>query len=521
MFRKNLTLLLLTYSAAMCSGEGAASPVDINPQPATTEKPVVAESKPAEVVSPVEATPPIENPKKPYMFSEAEVRTMFEESGLEFENLEVGEKDEDTYTCRASIKIAQTLGTRNATFFVMLNFNQYVGPRITVFLELYRGNPDQSDEDFLQKTTEEYINAFHVLTLRTKKLESKPESFPGDSVLFTASNVLPRNKESAREVLVSFFCLMASDVDELLSQRDGSIPIFVPEREVGENLLLSFDNRFAYELKCRARGGFKIADYAAGRPMADDPLAYPMQMITFWDIQKAVDVEITDNAADLLKKDPLSSLPSRRALDTYIRCQTREPSEQELAELESLALDPVTKEIRDPAANYMYARFKLDKEESLDDSTSEYYVRWASSVRGSAILGFPQALHLYANLLESIDDEDFEPDSVDLLESKEWQALAPILLEIFYGDHKGNLDTLYKKNDFTPIVLTGPRDPEQFKLAQSALVKMNAARQARGWITFALINPEATGAPVEVAEATNASAEVADASSEPAEVAVK
>jgi hypothetical protein len=120
-----------------------------------------------------------------------------------------------------------------------------------------------------------------------------------------------------------------------------------------------------------------------------------------------------------------------------------------------------------------------------------------------------------------MDDEDFEPDSIDCAESKEWQALAPILLEIFYGENKGHLDSHYRENDLTPIVLTGPGDPEQFKLAQSALVKMNAARQARGWITFALINPEATGAPVEVAEATNASAEVADASSEPAEVAVK
>jgi len=509
MFRKNLTLLLLTYSAAMCSGEGAASPVDINPEPATTEKTVVAEPKSEEVVSPVEATPPIENPKKDYMLSEAEVRTLFEESGLEFENLEVGEKDENTYTCTASIKFARTPVARKATFFVILSFHPNVGPRLTVFLELYRGDPDQSDEDFLQKTTEEYIDSFHVLTLRTKKLESEPESFPGDTVLFTASNVLPRSKESAREVLVSFFSLMAIDVEELLLKRDGSMPVFIPEKEVGENLLLSFENRFAYELKCRARGGFKIADYAAGRPIADDPLAYPMQMITFWDIQKAAVVEINDKAADLLKNDPLYSLPSRRALDTYIRCQTREPSEQELAELESLALDPVTKEIRDPAANYMYTRFKLDKEESLDDSTAEYYLRWASGLRGSAILGFPQALRLYANLLESMDDEDFEPNSVDLAESKEWQALAPILLEITYGDNKGNLDSLYKANDFTPIVLTGPRDPEQFKLAQSALDKMNAARKARGWITFTLKNPNPEKASAEVVEVTNETSEVA------------
>jgi len=509
MFRKNLTLLLLTYSAALCSGEDVASPVDIHPEPATTEQTVAAEPKPAEVVAPVEATPPTENPKKAYMFSEAEVRALLEESGLDFEEFQLSEKTEDMYTCRASIKFAHTPESRKATFFVMVKFNKYVGPRITVFLELYRGNPDQSDEDFLQKTTEEYINAFHVLTLRTKKLESKPDSFPGDTVLFTATNVLPRSKEASREVLVSFFCLMASDIDELLSQRDESIPIFVPEKEVGENLLLSFENRFAHELKLRARGGFKIADYAAGQPIADDPLAYPMQMITFLDIQKAVDVEITDKAADLLKKDPLSSLPSRRALDIYIRCQTREPSEQELAELESLALDPVTKEIRDPAANYMYARFKLDKEESLDNSVPEYYVRWASSVRGSAILGFPQALHLYANLLESMDDEDFEPDSIDLAESKEWQALAPILLEIFYGENKGYLDSRYKENDLTPIVLTGPGDPEQFKLAQSALVKMNAARKARGWITFALQNPNAKKESAEVVDTTNASSEVA------------
>jgi hypothetical protein len=509
MFRKNLTLLLLTYSAALCSGEDVASPVDIHPEPATTEQTVAAEPKPADVVSPIEATPPVENPKKAYMFSEAEVRSLFEESGLEFENLEVGEKDEDTYTCKASIKFARTPGARKATFFVILSFHPNVGPRLTVFLELYRGDPEQSDEDFLQKTTEEYIDSFHVLTLRTKKLESKPESFPGDTVLFTASNVLPRSKESAREVLVSFFCLMASDIDELLSQRDASIPVFIPEKEVGENLLLSFENRFAYELKCRARGGFKKDNYAAGRPIADDPLAYPMQMITFWDIQKAAVVEINDKAADLLKNDPLYSLPSRRALDTYIRCQTREPSELELAELESLALDPVTKEIRDPAANYMYTRFMLDKEESIDDSGREYYVRWASGIRGSAMLGFPQAMHLYANLLESIDDEDFEPDSVDLAESKEWQALAPIFLEISYGDNKGNLDSLYKANDFTPIVLTGPRDPEQFKLAQSALEKMNAARKARGWITFILKNPNAKKESAEVVDTTNASSEVA------------
>ena len=521
MFRKNLTLLLLTYFAALCSGEGVASPVDTHPEPATTEQPVVTESKPAEVVSPIEATPPAENPPKPYMFSEAEVRKLFEESGLDFEKLELSQKATDMYTCKASIKFAHTSETRNAPFFIMLHFSEYIGPRITVFLELHRGDPQQSDSDFLQKTTEEYINAFHVLTLRTKKLESDPQSFPKDSVLFTATNILPRDKDRAREVLVSFFCLLASDIDELLAKRDESLPVFVSEKAVGQNLLLSFENRLAYELRIRARYGFKKEDYAAGRPIADDPLGYPMQMITFWDIQTATEVEINDAAADLLKKDPLSSLPSRRALDTYIRCQTRKPSEQELAELASLAVDPETQEIRDPAANYMYVRYKLDTEVSLDDSTPEYYVRWAHAVRGSAILGFPQALHLYANLLESIDDEDFEPDSIDRAESKEWQALAPVLLEIFYGEAKGNLDTHYKNNFLSPIALQGPSDPEQFKLAQSALEKMNAARKARGWITFELKNPNETPKPDKVAEASTASVEVPNANTESTEVAVK
>lgn len=509
MFRKNLTLLLLTYSAAMCSGEGAASPVDINPQPTTTEKSVVAESKAAEVVSPVEATPPIENPKKPYMFSEAEVRTMFDESGLNFEGFEVSDKTEDAYVCTASIKFGRTPEARKATFFIILQFHEYIGPRITVFLELHRGNPEQSDGDFLQKTKEEYIGNLHVLTPRNNKVESDPQSFPKDTVLFTASNVLPKNKESTREVLFSFLCLLSADIDELLYQRDETLPVFVSEKEVGKNLLLSFENRFAYELKKRAGDGWKISDYVVGKQMADDPLAYPMQMITFWDIQKATCTGVNDEAADLLKKDPLSSLPSRRALDTYIRCQTRRPTDKEFAELESLALDPVTKEIRDPAANYMYRRFMLDKEESLDDSTAEYYVRWVSGLRGSAILGFPQALRLYANLLESMDDEDFEPDSVDLAESKDWQALAPIFLEKFYGEDKEHLDASYKANDFTPIVLTGPRDPDQFKLAQSALEKMNAARKARGWITFTLKNPNAVKAPVDVVEVTNETSEVA------------
>lgn len=509
MFRKNLTLLLLTYSAAMCSGEGAASPVDINPEPATTEKTVVAEPKPAEVVSPVEATPPIENPKKDYMFSEAEVRSLFEESGLEFENLEVGEKDDDTYTCKASIKFAHTPGTRKATFYTILQFHEYSCPRITLFLDLHRGNLEQSDEDFQQKTTEEYINVLNVLTLWAKKVESDPKSFPKDSVVFTATNFLPKNKDAGREVLFSFFCMVASDLDKLLSQRDGALPVFISDNEVSQNLLLSFENRFAYELQKRAYQGFKKDNYAAGRPIADDPLAYPMQMITFWDIQNAACAGVNDEAADLLKKDPLSSLPSRRALDTYIRCQTRGPTDKEFAELENLALDPVTKEIRDPAANYMYRRFMLDKEESLDDSTAEYYVRWVSGLRGSAILGFPQALRLYANLLESMDEEDFDSDSIDLAESKEWQALAPVFLEKFYGEDKEHLDASYKANDFTPIVLTGPRDPEQFKLAQSALEKMNAARKTRGWITFTLKNPNPEKAPADVVEVTNETSEVA------------
>lgn len=521
MFRKNLTLLLLTYSAALCSGEGVASPVDIHPEPATTEQTVAAEPKPAEVVSPAESTPPIENPKKAYMFSHAEVRTLFEESGLEFESLEVGEKDEDTYTCKASIKFARTPGTRKATFFAILQFHEYIGPRITLFLDLHRGNLEQSDADFQQKTTEEYINFLNVLALWAKKIESDPGSFPKDSVVFTATNILPKNKDAAREVLFSFFCMVASDIDKLLSQRDGALPVFISENEVSENLLLSFENRFAYELQKRAHEGFKKDDYVAGRPIADDPLAYPMQMIAFWDIQNAAEASINDEAADLLKKDPLSSLPSRRALDTYIRCQTRKPSDQELAELESLALDPVTKEIRDPAANYMYTRFKLDKEESLDDSAPEYYVRWASGVRGSAVLGFPQALHLYTNLLESLDDEDFEPDSIDRTESKEWQALAPVFLEIFHGELRGNLNHRYKANDVTPIVLTGPDDPEQFKLAQSALVKMNAARQARGWVTFALKNPKAENSPAETVEVTGVSTDTADTTNESSEVAVK
>jgi hypothetical protein len=108
-----------------------------------------------------------------------------------------------------------------------------------------------------------------------------------------------------------------------------------------------------------------------------------------------------------------------------------------------------------------------------------------------------------------MDDEDFEPDSVDLAESKDWQALAPIFLEKFYGEDKGHLDSRYKENDLTPIVLTGPRDPDQFKLAQSALEKMNAARKARGWITFTLKNPNAVKAPVDVVEVTNETSEVA------------
>ena len=340
---------------------------------------------------------------------------------------------------------------------------------------------DDADTEGLRETLRLVLTRAKTWRAGLVREEDEAESETRPHILIASRHVAPGEPRS----LAAFALELDRDFREALDVGEDG---FLVTRSEGEVFSLWYAKQdLAARLRERLESGLSARPAPAG-PATEDPVSHASHLLHPRALRR---VETLEDAEEILLQLGPSALPiaGREALRLALACRDEELRPAAARWLKDLAYDPATGAPGDAWALYHWARHLLCTLPEEDGAGQ--VVEALDALRLSARLGCEQALGYYVYLLDQ-SDEPLVGGESHWEQRARWDALwsnfspheAPEALEV---------ERDYRAGDRSPIRFGADARGEELAQLRLAVGEMNAARKARGWKTFEILQETPAG----------------------------